>query len=345
MEMTKKERIMTAVRGGKPDKTPYSLWSHMPQFDHDADQITDQTLAFYEKYDLDFIKTMNNGMYSIEDFGVEIDYSTVAQGGKAELVSTPVHTAADWLNLSRPSIQEGALGRELHYLQMLKRRLGEDDVPVIFTVFSPISTVNKLCGGNAATYIHDGHGNEIKAALELITEVTCDLAKEAIHLGADGIFLAAQMSNYTNEMATEPLKENEYEEFGKPYDIRVLEAARSAGGWMNTLHCHGTDIMFNILKDYPVDVFNWHVWETYPTLDETLEFTGKCLMGGLKRFDITHCQFNAIHHQIYKCLKITGGKNLILTPGCVIRYPLNEEMLHYVRKTLEEEERILKITS
>ena len=28
--MTKKERIQAAIRGEKPDKMPYSFWTHMP---------------------------------------------------------------------------------------------------------------------------------------------------------------------------------------------------------------------------------------------------------------------------------------------------------------------------
>lgn len=35
---------------------------------------------------------------------------------------------------------------------------------------------------------------------------------------------------------------------------------------------------------------------------------------------------------------MSGGRRLILTPGCVIRYPLNEEMLSYVKKTKESVE-------
>ena len=83
MSMTKRERCMAAVKGEKPDKIPYSLWSHMPQFDHDADAITEKTYEFYKTYDVDFIKTMNNGMYSIEDFGAVIDYSGQGRHGQA----------------------------------------------------------------------------------------------------------------------------------------------------------------------------------------------------------------------------------------------------------------------
>ena len=98
-------------------------------------------------------------------------------------------------------------------------------------------------------------------------------------MGADGIFLASQMSSY------DKCTDRQYLEYGKPYDLRVLEAAGK--GWMNTIHCHGDHIMFHILKDYPVQVFNWHAWESLPALDEAYALTGKCLMGGLSRTDIT----------------------------------------------------------
>ena len=91
----------------------------------------------------------------------------------------------------------------------------------------------------------------MKAALEVICQTTEALAAKAIEMGADGVFMASQMSNYATSMAVEPLTAAEYLEYGKPYDVRVLNAANNAGGWMNTIHCHGDNIMFDILKDYP----------------------------------------------------------------------------------------------
>ena len=90
---------------------------------------------------------------------------------------------------------------------------------------------------------------------------------------------------------------------------------------------------FEVLKDYPVSVFNWHAWETLPDLDEAFCLTGKCLMGGLQRMDIPNRNKNAIQHQIFESFKQLKGLHQILTPGCVIRYPLDDEMLEYVKRT------------
>lgn len=328
--MTKKERIQAAIRGEKPDKIPYSFWTHMPGTDLDPEAIAEKTYEFYKTYDFDFVKTMNNGMYAIEDFGCTIDYSEIEKGGVAKVVSSPIQSAGDFRKLKVCPYTEGSNARELRHLKLVLEKLKGEEVPVIFTVFTPITIADKICGGTLTKYLEEGHGEEVKAALEVITETTCRLAEAAIRLGADGIFLASQMSSYDKCTVCQ------YAEYGKPYDLRVLEAAKD--GWMNTIHCHGSNIMFELLKDYPVHVFNWHAWETLPGLEEAYMLTGKCLMGGLKRTDITNKNKGEIQHQIFRCFKEMGGLHQILTPGCVIRYPLDEEMLAFIGKTRNEVE-------
>lgn len=94
--MTKAERIRAALKGERPDRVPYALWSHFPGIDMDPEKLAEESWKFYKKLDIDLIKTMNNGMYPIEDLGCEVDYSEIAKGGVAKLVSTPVHTVDDW---------------------------------------------------------------------------------------------------------------------------------------------------------------------------------------------------------------------------------------------------------
>ena len=335
--MTKRERIRAVVEGREPDKLPYSFWTHLPGIDLDPERLAEETYKFYRTYDVDFIKTMNNGMYAIEDFGCEIDYSEVLKGGVAHVVKTPIHQAEDWYKLSVCPVDKGSLARELKSLALLLEKTKQEDVPVIFTVFSPITTANKLSGGTLRQYLADGHGEAVHHALKIITETTCQVAKRAIELGADGIFFVAQSSTYDFMTA------EEYEEYGVPYDMEVLEAAKD--GWMNTIHAHGPNIMLELLKNYPVDVFNWHAWETYPAVDEASLVTGKCLMGGLNRTDITQCNRNAIRHQIFECFKMMKGRGQILTPGCVIRYPLDTKMLGFIKTTKEEIEQKMIVYS
>lgn len=332
-EMTKVERIRAAINKQPTDKLPYSFWTHMPGDDLDPQIIAQKTYDFYKEYDLDFIKMMNNGMYSTEDFGCVADYSEIKKGGAAKLVSTPVNCAEDWAKLTVPDIHKGAYGRELEHLRLLLEKVN-GEAPILFTIFTPISTANKISVNKIFEHIAEGKGDYVKKGLEVITETTCQLAKEVIRMGADGIFFASQIATY------EKTDETTYAEYGVPYDMRVLEAAKD--GWFNTIHAHGEDIMFNLLKDYPVNAFNWHAFETYPSLTQARDITGKCLVGGLKRYSITDRKRNEIQNQIYTCLSELKGVGHILTPGCVVRYPLDKETLSFVRQAKEDIESRMK---
>ena len=320
--MTKVERIKAAIEGRQPDTIPYAIWTHLPGIDMDPVKLAEATYDFYQKYDVDFIKTMNNGMYPIEDLGCTVDYSEIPLGGVAKLIDTPVKTADDWANIKATSIYEGALKRELLSLELLLKKT-KGEVPVIFTVFSPITTADKISNKKIIEHINKGYGDQVHKALEAITQTTCELVKRAIDLGADGIFFASQMSSYNI------MDEELYREFGAYYDKRVISESK---GWFNVLHAHGDNIMFNLLKDYPVQVFNWHAWETLPEVDEANIMADKCVMCGIKRMDITQKNKNEIQNQIYECVKRLKGRRHILTPGCVIRYPIDDEMLRYVKQ-------------
>lgn len=330
--MDKVERIKNSILGKEVDKIAYSFWTHLPGIDLDPDNLADATYNFYKEYDLDFIKTMNNGMYAIEDFGCKIDYSEIEKGGVAKLVDTPIKTESDWKKIKYVEPNIGALKRELKSLNKLVNYV-KGEAPIVFTIFSPITIAEKLSKGMIYKHIESGEKDIIHSALSEITKTTISLVKEVVNLGVDGIFFATQISSY------DKCDENIYTEFGVPYDMKVLEAAKSL--WFNIIHAHGNNIMFDLLKDYPVDVFNWHAWETLPDIDQAKDMTNKCLMGGLKRMDITNGNRNEITNQIYKTLQATDKKKIILTPGCVIRYPLNKEMLEYVRKQKNVVEKLL----
>ena len=325
--MNKKERIYAAVRGEKTDRLPYAIWTHLPGIDMDPERLADETYKFFKTYDTDLIKTMNNGMYAIEDFGCEIDYSQIEKGGVAKLISTPINSLDDFKKIKALDINEcKAIQRELYMLKLLLEKTKDENVPVIFTVFSPFTTINKLCGNRILDYIKTGETKVIHEALKAITDLTAKLVKKVNVSGADGIFFASQMSSY------DVTDEKTFREYGEFYDRQVL---KTSTGMCDTIHCHGTSIMFDILKDYPVDIFNWHAWESLPSLEEA-KATGKCIMGGLDRRDITDRNFDKIRFQIQECLKTFEKKKHILAPGCVIRYPLDQKVLSFIKKTSDE---------
>lgn len=338
--MTKAERIKSAVSGQMPDKTPYAFWTHFPDIDTDPEAIAQKTVEFYNEYKFDFVKTMNNGFYTAEAFGCAIDAEDVKKGGVAKITSTPIAMAQDLFSLKAPEESADVVrARELRHLELVLEGLknnSEDVPPVIFTTFTPLTTLDKICGSGKLLGFMENKENEaaIHAALDVITRWTMALSKAAIDMGAAGIFLASQMSSY------DKCTYEQYVTFGRPYDERVLEAVKD--GWLNTIHCHGNRIMFDILKEYDVDAFNWHAWETLPDIDEAFDFAGKCLMGGIDRRDIPTGNKEGLQNQIYRCIKTMKGHNLILTPGCVIRYPLNETAMSFINTVRDDVDVIIR---
>ena len=278
--MNKYERIKTAVDNGIPDQVPYAFWTHLPGIDMNPEKLAEATYDFYCEYDLDFIKMMNNGMYGAECYGCEIDNSEVLSGGVSKIVSTPVMTPKDWGQIEPLSLNNPVLMREPRALELVLKKIKGKNVPVIFTVFSPLTVADKISGKKVVEHIKSGYVKEVKNGLEAIAQTMAQLTHRVIEMGADGVFFATQYASY------DKVSSEFYAEYGKPWDLEVLAAAKD--GWFNTLHAHGKNIMFELLKDYPVSVFNWHVGESLPTMPEAHDLTGKCLMGGLERMDITN---------------------------------------------------------
>lgn len=326
--MNKFERIQAALKGEAVDRTPYSFWTHLPGIDLDPVKLADHTYDFYKAFDLDFVKSMANGMFSIEDFGCECDYSEIPQGGVAKLVKTAIRHPDDWDLVKPIDVTEGACGRELYSLRLLLNKLN-GEVPVIATEFSPLTTADKMSGGKLLEHLKM-HPEKIKRALDVIADAVIEHAREAVKLGCSGIFLASQMSS-TDKTTVEI-----YKEFGVPYDKKIFQNLPGKA-WFNVLHVHGNNIMFDVVKDYPVQAISWHVWETDPSVEDFVaKAHDKCIVGGLKRFDITNDQRDELAAEIKEMRQETNNKRLILAPGCVIRYPFNKATLDYLVSAIKK---------
>lgn len=71
----------------------------------------------------------------------------------------------------------------------------------------------------------------------------------------------------------------------------------------------------SLLRKYPVQIFNWHAWESLPEIGEAQALTGKCIMAGLERMDITGGRKNEIEYRIYETLRQTGGGKSFYLPA------------------------------
>ena len=85
--MKKIDRVRAALAGAGLDRPPYGFWTHMPGIDLDPERLAAETAAFAARYDLDFVKSMSNGLYCVEDWGAKCDFSEIERGGVARVVA------------------------------------------------------------------------------------------------------------------------------------------------------------------------------------------------------------------------------------------------------------------
>jgi uroporphyrinogen decarboxylase len=311
------DRIRATLEGRQVDRPAYSFWTHFPEIDLDPPAIAAATVDFARPLALDFIKAMPNGLYAVEDWGVVPDFSAIAGGGAAKVTRSAVDAPDDWTRIRRRDPTAGALGRELDHLRRLVAAFGPD-VPVLATVFSPLTIAKKLGPEVFGAHLAS-HPQRVRDALGEIAATTADFARAAITLGCAGVFFAVQD-------ATSATGAERYGALGVPFDRIALAGA--ASGWFNVIHMHGDDVLFDLLAGYPVHALNWHVGETPPTIAQYRAGGGtKPVVGGLRRMPITAGDRAAVRADLAAALGTDGGRGVIVSPGCVIRYPVDRALL------------------
>jgi uroporphyrinogen decarboxylase len=307
-KMTKSERLMAAIRGEPVDRPPVALWRHFPGDDQRPEDLAAAALAFQRRYDFDFVKVTPASSFCVRDWGSRDRWVGNLEGTR-EYTAYAIQAAGDWYGLRSLDPKQGALGAQLECLRLIADELA-DEVPFIQTIFSPLSQAKYLVGSARLPLHLRRYPDAVRAALDEITDTTIRFVTAAREMGIAGIFYAVQHAQYGL------LSAEEYAAFGRPYDLRILEATQEL--WLNVLHLHGSDVMFELLADYPIQVVNWHDRETWPTLAEGQARFDGAVCGGLQRWDVVvRSNPDQVREQAADAIAQTGGRRFILGTGCV----------------------------
>jgi uroporphyrinogen decarboxylase len=324
--MSHRERIERALALEETDRLPFGFWWHFPNRDRSPRRLAELQLALQRMLDLDFIKFSPYGLYSVVDWGVTLD----VRGGDQTPIPAeyPIQRPEDWHKLRRFRGDEGEYLVVLEAQRIALEELDED-VPLVQTVFSPLTSCLKLAGRETLLrHLREAPG-AVHAGLEAVTETTRRFALEVVSRGAAGLFFASQL-------ATEGgLTREEYGAFALPYDLRVLDAVRGRS-WFNIFHLHGENVMFDQVLDSPVQAFNYHDREGGGlTLGELRRRTSKCLVGGLGRqTTLIEGPPAEVDAEVRDAWDQVGRRGLILGPGCVVGLDAPEENLLQLRRSV-----------
>lgn len=306
---THRERLQTCLSGQMPDRVPVALWRHFPVDDQYPERLAKATLAFQGTFDFDLIKVTPASSFCIKDWGVADEWLGSSEGTR-DYTHYVIKDPEDWESLPVLNPTKGYLGAQLKCLELLYQELGPD-TPIIQTIFNPLSQAKNLVGPQNLLVHLRQHPEAFHAGLRRITESCIRFVEATLQTGISGIFFAVQHAQYGL------LSEAEYVEFGRKYDKQVLESSRDL--WLNMLHLHGTDIMFDLFLDYPVQIINWHDKETFPPLNEGQERFKGAVCGGLRRHEtIVLGAPESIKAEAQQAIQETGGRRFILGTGCVV---------------------------
>ncbi|NIM92648.1 MAG: uroporphyrinogen decarboxylase [Anaerolineales bacterium] len=308
--ITKHERLRAAIAGEVADRPPIALWRHFPVDDQDPTRLADATLAFQQTYDFDFVKVTPSSSYCIRDWGVHDVWNGRSEGTRdyfGRVVDNPV----DWRELEILKPTEGSLGGMLHCLTKLSEALS-DETPFIQTIFSPLAQAKNLAGEDRMLSHLRQFPDDVLFGLNTITETTLSFIEEIKKRNVSGIFYALQHASYRY------FDPEAYARYGEPFDRKILEAGGDL--WLNVLHLHGEDVMFDLASSYGTQVVNWHDRESGPSLPEGKAKVAGAVCGGLRRWDtLILGDPNSIREEALDAFKsLENGKGLILGTGCVV---------------------------
>ena len=278
--MIKRELIESVIAGEPVTRIPCMFWQAPSMYTCPEEQA-EKTAEFYERHDSDIIKINNIPPIPVS--------------------STGRHVPDGKTDLSMGSVNHGPLHQQLQVLKSFIP-MKKDSAPVLFTVLSPLSSA-------AAMYPHlltdaSVSPSQKEELLTDISERTCSLVRTAVEAGADGIFFITTLASY------DALSPSLYRKYGFPYDIAVLS---SSPGWCNILHAEGKEIMFPLLRKYPVQFITRNAPDSLQGLKEMAALSQKSIIGGLSLDSLSQDRRDYLEHEVYMALKETQGKRLIIT--------------------------------
>jgi uroporphyrinogen decarboxylase len=321
--MTRRERVMTALRGGEVDRPPLSFWLHNFATENSADGLTAETVRLARTFDWDFLKPQSRAQCFAEMWGLTYRPSG-ARATSYTVTRHPVAGAADLRRLRPADPVTGALGEQLEALRAIRAAVSPE-TPIVWTVFAPLMVLPFLLPGGRAQALDllRSEPVAVEASLDAMADTLTRYARACLTAGADGLFYA------TNVATRDLLSRDECRRFQRPYDLRILGAVADAP--FNLLHVCGAGILFDEFVDYPATAWSWATVPQNPSLGEVHRRTGRAVVGGLPaKPDILSMTGETLAERARAATREMLGRWLLIGPDCSINPDTPEALLHAV---------------
>lgn len=287
--MNKIERVRAALAGRPVDRAPFTVWYHFGTQHAPAERAAQVHLEFFEHYDLDLLKLMNDYDYPMPA-GMEV-----------------IASAADLAKLQPFDPVKTPLGAQLQTVEIVARAL-RDRALFVDTVFNAWNTLKRNLVREAMPALMAEQPQALEAALGIVNDNLIRYAQASLARGAAGIFLSVPA---TAESLTLP----QYERFMRPFDLQLLQAIGERGE-CHVLHAHGEYLHLDRLLDYPVHALSWADLNGGPGIAQMRQRSPLTLMAGLDHVKLVESSAGLVRRQVRRALAEAGPTRFILAPGC-----------------------------
>lgn len=331
--MSKKERVLATISGQTPDRAPACFFNHQCSTERSPEPLVGRMMNEYWLYDWDFVKLMARPTYYGEAWGCEYTWSPARPNDFPALKESILKTPGDMAKLPALSGDYGPFGEHLKAVEYVNQAL-QGEAFFVMSLFNPLSIANRMIG---AVFNHPDEAEPMKRfiaqdadavhqGLKTIAGTIADYTRRCVRAGANGVFMTSTVWTYDH------FSEEAYLEFGKPYDLMIYEAAREEGAVLNVQHVCRDNIMLKVFADYPVEVISYEsTHPRNPSLTEAAGIVKQTLWGGVdQRSVLPEGSPSDVADQVKQALDETGGRNIIIGPGCTANRHIPEENLRAV---------------
>ena len=301
--MNKRERVIAAINGESVDYVPSGFTLHFPDDCKTGEAAVTAHLDFFRETDTDLIKIMNENLYPYMG-----------------LIEEP----EDFDKYRELGTEDGFFVHQLELTKAIMKGADPDAFSLGTVRGITPSMIHPLMSGGmdypaARLFVRDclrKNPEPVLQAAERITEALCHLVRGYLEAGVDGIYYAAlggEREIYTDR---------EFELWVKPFDIKVMETIREAGGYC-FLHICKENLNMERYRSYGpyADVINWGVYEAPLSLKEGRAlFPDKTIMGGLaNHLGVIDCGTEEeLKEEVHRIIAEAGREGFILGADCTL---------------------------
>lgn len=326
--MTSKERVEAVLNGEKPDYVPVCLFGGIfetrfndgctvKEFGTDPKVMAEQSMKFVEKYNQDGFYLLSDMALLPEAYGNKPGFPDEDKLIHITLGDFAIKSAEDFASIEPKDPMED--GRMYMYPETCKI-LSEEcpDQPIGISTPSPITAATLIAEMDDVLEWMMMEPEQLKQGLKALEKTITDWINVSKENGA----------TYTGYLetrnSTDILTEDQYKEFGTPYDDQVIN--NTTPGIYHIVHICGTNPNFKLAAELYEDKtqgISWWDRGASPSLEKAKKEYGDrfTMMAGI---DHTETLLNGTPEEVKAEVKdaietaAVGGKRMIVAPGCEI---------------------------